>query len=329
MDVLERLSLEQAEAHDLLACVHRHRYALAAELCAGLRVADVPCGSGYGSRILSQAGAKVTGVDNDAPTIEAARAALATETGIVFECADVHEFVSRPLSRDFDAVVMFEGIEHLQRPEEALAALERHARQGMRLVASIPNSRTLAEDNPFHVTDFDYDTAMRAFEGFDDVEILYQFNAEGSLIRGSTGGDLEGRLVLAEHGEPDYCNNFIALVNFADRVSSSSAAATMQLELAPTHTRHMIGLERANRELWRVNQRLHRDHLGSADSAAAAQIARRDDARAQTPGRRARAAIGRRIPAPLRPLALGAWRFLRATLGLGGDRSARSRERGG
>jgi hypothetical protein len=156
---------------------------------------------------------------------------------------------------------------------------------------------------------------MRALDRFDDVVLLYQFNAEGSLIRGAFGDDLSGRLALAERGEPDYCNNFIAVVNFADDKLSRRAAAAMQLEVAPTHNRYMVELERANRELWRANQRLWRERLGIADSAAASRIARRDASRARSIAGRALGLLDRLVPAPLRPQASRAVKRVRALVG--------------
>ena len=50
MDVVERLTLEAAQADTMIACEHRQRYEFAAELCGGLRVLDLCCGSGYGIR---------------------------------------------------------------------------------------------------------------------------------------------------------------------------------------------------------------------------------------------------------------------------------------
>ena len=49
--------------------------------------------------------------------------------------------------------------------ERALELLREHAEQGVRVVASVPNSKMFEEHNPFHVTDFGYDEALAAFAG--------------------------------------------------------------------------------------------------------------------------------------------------------------------
>jgi SAM-dependent methyltransferase len=274
MDAVERLSLEQAGEQTLLALTHVHRYEVAAELCAGMRVLDLCCGSGYGTRLLSERVAAVTGVDNDEPSIERARAELGGDR-IAFERGDAYEWLERPLGDDFDAIVLLEGVEHLADPGRAIEQLRRHAEAGLTLVVSLPNSRPFREENPHHVSEFDAESARSAFERLPGATLLYQFNAEGSLIRSVAGGELEGRVTLADRAEIDYCNHILAIVN-ADRALASLAESTrMRLNVAPVHNRYMLDLERENRMLWRANQRLARNTGEAADSAAASALYRR------------------------------------------------------
>ena len=96
MDVVERLTLEVAKADTMLASEHRQRYEFAAALCSGQRVLDLCCGSGYGSAILAARAREVVGVDNDAATIETARATIAREApNVSFELADAVAFLSQ------------------------------------------------------------------------------------------------------------------------------------------------------------------------------------------------------------------------------------------
>jgi SAM-dependent methyltransferase len=270
MGVQERLSLEAASANTLLACEHVHRYRLAASLCHGLRVLDLGCGSGYGSAILRETADAVTGVDNDVATVDMARVTVGAEHDLSFEVADAAEYLRQHLNVSFDAIVCFETLEHVADPEGVLAVLENHAAAGLRIVLSVPNSRTLGEVNEFHVTDYGFDEAQEAFARFEEVAIFYQFNAEGSLIRHEYPAEVDGEFVLDQHGEPEYANHFIACVNLNERLRETGSLARMQLAAAPDFTRHMLALERANQELWRTNARLARQHLGVSDSAAAA-----------------------------------------------------------
>jgi SAM-dependent methyltransferase len=272
VDFQERLSPEEASARTLVAAEHVHRYELASELCKGLRVADVGCGTGYGSRILSAECPSVTGVDNDAEAIEIARRYFGSEGTVEFQVADGAVFVAGRLHDNFDAIVMFEALEHFDDLEGAIASLRRQAENGLRLVISVPNSRAFEEKNPYHRTDFSFEQAISAFEPFPRVTFLYQFLAEGSLIGSLESAEPQTKLVMAERGEPEYANHFIVCVNLEDVERFDGARA--QLALAPTYNRHMATLERANRELREANARLGKGNLGVADSAAASLIGR-------------------------------------------------------
>jgi 2-polyprenyl-3-methyl-5-hydroxy-6-metoxy-1,4-benzoquinol methylase len=271
VEAVERLTLEEAQEPTLLASAHVHRYQLAAELCRDLRVLDLACGSGYGSSILRDSCPEVTGVDRDEATIAEAQEKLGRPR-LSFEVADAHEVLRRELRDSFDAIVMLESLEHLEDPEEALASLRRHADDGLKLVVSVPNSRTLEEDNPHHVTDFGYDEAKAAFADFSDARFLYQFQAEGSLIRGADPSERDGRFALLDEGEPEYASHFIALVNFGE--AADEASARMQTAASPASLRYMRALEQANASLRQVNARLWRGRLGVADSAAASLLGR-------------------------------------------------------
>ena len=122
VDAVERLSLAEAGEPSLIALTHVHRYELAAELCAGMRVLDLCCGSGYGTRILSTTAAAVTGVDKHEASIERAKADLGDRDAISFERGDALEWLERPLAADYDAIVLLEGLEHLPDPGRALEA---------------------------------------------------------------------------------------------------------------------------------------------------------------------------------------------------------------
>jgi SAM-dependent methyltransferase len=275
MGVEERLTLEATSAHTLIATEHVHRYQLAAGVCEGARVLDLACGSGYGTRILRARAASVTGVDKDEATIRAAQASLGQEDDIEFIAADAAEYLESHAAAEFDVIVCFEGLEHLPDPARALTALEALAKAGKKLVFSVPNSKAFHEENEFHVTDFGYEEARAAFERFDDRFVLFQFLAEGSLIRSDDdSADLDARIELSEHGEKEYANHFICFVNCrTDGVTD----ARMQLAAAPVHNRYVVNLERSMREMWQTNARLARQRLGVDDSAGAAVISRFDD----------------------------------------------------
>lgn len=295
MDAVERLSLEQADAGTLLALTHVHRYEVAAELCAGMRVLDLCCGSGYGTRILSERAAAVTGVDNHEPSIERARAELGAREGIAFERGDAHEWLERPLGEDFDAIALLEGLEHLPDPGRALEQLRHHAEGGLTLVISVPNSKPFGEENPHHVSEFDFESAVAAFQRLPGAQVLYQYHAEGSLIRTAPGGELDGRVSLDERAEHEYCNHFLAVVNADRGLASLGASSRMQLSVAPSFNHYMLDLERENKRLRQTNQRLAREPLAIADSAAASALGPGDRPAELPPGLERVAEVGTRV----------------------------------
>lgn len=281
MDAVERLTLEAISAHSLIAIEHIHRYELAAELCAGLKVLDLGCGTGYGSGILAAACRRVVGVDNDVATVDTAQATVGRETGADFEVGDAHEVLARPLADEFDAIVLFETLEHLARPDEAIAALRARAEEGLKLLVSVPNDKALRAENPYHVSTYGYEDAVELAAGFGDGALLFQFLAEGSIVRGEDADDSAGRLVAVERGEPEYANHFLVCINFGDSEALRQATSRMHVEAAPLHNRYVLNLERANAELRRTNARLTRRRLGTADSAAASLLAQLETARAE------------------------------------------------
>jgi 2-polyprenyl-3-methyl-5-hydroxy-6-metoxy-1,4-benzoquinol methylase len=272
MDALERLSRDELRERTLLASHHLHRYHLAAALCGGLRVLDLGCGVGYGSRIIADAGAaSVRGVDIDSAAVEEAER-LYGEGSVSFDAADAVQALRRLDPDQVDAIVAFEVLEHLERFDAVMESLEELAAGGMRLLLSIPNSRTFGERNPFHVIDFDYDSARSTFERFPGMRLLFQHVAEGSVLIGA-GERLEGHVDQSQYAEPEYANTFVAVVGF-DSLDVAEVVAHLNVVAAPNHNRYMLGLQAGNRELTRVNDRLARDWLGKSDAAAASVIGR-------------------------------------------------------
>jgi len=273
MDVVERPPLEAVSAHTLLSLERVHRYELAAELCRGGRILDLCCGTGYGSGLLAQTAGSVVGVDNDAATIDAASQAI-ERPNVTFEVADANAYLRRRETSEFDCVVCFEGLEHLQDLDDALASLRRLASSGVRLILSVPNSRVFVEANEFPERNFDFESASDLFSSFETVQTLYQFPAEGSLIRTAeqSTGSFPIRGQLGEHGEIEAANTYLALVNFAPETTPLVPSGRAHLAFAPVHSRYLKALERANVELWQTNARLGRERLGQYDTAATATM---------------------------------------------------------
>lgn len=302
MDAVERLTPEQVSAPTLLALTHVHRYQLATALCSGKRVLDLCCGSGYGSAILAARAGSVLGVDSHAPSIERACNGFRDQR-VRFERGDAHDYLDRELAREFDAIVLLEGLEHLPDPARAVERLRGHAEAGMTLIVSLPNSVPFGEQNPHHVSEFDFESATAAFARLPNAQVLYQFHAEGSLICEAPVGDLDTQLNLSERADAEHCNHFIAVVNAEPEAVRGSSR--MQLAVAPAFNRYMLDLERENRQLWRTNQRLARGKLAQADAAAATVLRGQAGAEERLPGRlETAAAVGTRVARKLSTILL-------------------------
>jgi SAM-dependent methyltransferase len=110
---------------------HIRRYDLAAREVGGDSVLDAACGSGYGKTVIG-VGRRYLGIDVDPDPI-----AFATRNyGDGFQVGSVTGLELPDAS--FDAVVSFETLEHLDKPEHALDEFARVLRPGGRLVGSIP-----------------------------------------------------------------------------------------------------------------------------------------------------------------------------------------------
>ena len=135
---------------------HWHRYAAVAPLAAGKRVLDAACGEGYGSFLLAQRAAGVTGIDVAPAAIAHARERYA-RANLSFAEASV---TALPLpAASVDLVVSFETVEHLREQEAMLAEFRRVLAPDGVLVISSPNRPVYNEgggiENHFHVRELD------------------------------------------------------------------------------------------------------------------------------------------------------------------------------
>lgn len=148
--VSEERVIEGISAPEVLA-EHRARYAFAAKYVRNRRVLDLSCGSGYGSAMLHEAGAReVLGIDLDPEAIEIARRHYETP-GLTFMEGDALDL---PALEPFDVIVSFETIEHLDRPSRFLDGCNDLLCPGGMLFVSTPHRHRVTADgkpaNPFH-----------------------------------------------------------------------------------------------------------------------------------------------------------------------------------
>lgn len=166
---------------------HHARYRWAAPLVGGRTVLDAGCGVGWGSALLAQRAADVTGVDRSNLAIDEARR----------RHGDVAQFQLGDLCRlpfedaTFDAVVSFEAIEHVADTELALDEMRRVLRPGGLLLISSPNRGVYPDGNPFHLRELtSAELAQSLQRRFARVAVYRQQTYVASLL----GTDAELRL---------------------------------------------------------------------------------------------------------------------------------------
>ncbi|MCL4706839.1 methyltransferase domain-containing protein [bacterium] len=152
--ITERLVPETEESPELVR-LHLARYDFARQFVRGKKVLDVACGAGYGAVILQEAGAAlVVGVDNSTEALAHARAHYQNKN-LDFVLGNAEDLSPH---RDFDVVVSFETIEHLQNPEKFLREITRAlAPHGMLIISTPQRERGTLKTQPhnrFHVREW-------------------------------------------------------------------------------------------------------------------------------------------------------------------------------
>jgi SAM-dependent methyltransferase len=155
-------------------------YEWIARRVGGLRVLDMACGEGYGSRVLADTAASVVGVDANPEAHEHARLRysgrnLRFERGLV-------ESWGQPGS--LDAIVFLQTIEHVFDAPAVLAHFKDLLAPGGVAYITTPNLLTLAppgaekSENPWHIKEYRADEFTALCEGtFDAVDVLGLFHA--------------------------------------------------------------------------------------------------------------------------------------------------------
>jgi SAM-dependent methyltransferase len=210
-------------------------YRWIAERCRGLDVVDMACGEGYGTAVLAEHAARVTGVDANPEAHEHAKLKY-SRPGVRF-VRDLVESYDEPC----DAVVFLQTIEHVQNPGEILDHFRSMLRPGGVAFVSTPNVLTLAPEgaeksgNPWHVKEYRAEEFRDLCEAhFEQVDLLGLFHArklrlhELAIERG--WDDLHARLGITQRfyewftpaiserdfalrrGSPDRALDFVAVL---------------------------------------------------------------------------------------------------------------------
>lgn len=154
---------------------HTSRYEFAAAFVAGKNVLDFACGAGAGSYHLAREGKakSVTGMDVDAEAVGYAQDRFQWP-GLSYKVGNLEQEMP---GAQFDVVVSYETIEHVQNDAAAIQTLFRSLTPGGILILSTPNRLVTSPradrisdkpENPFHVREYVLDelTALVRQAGF-------------------------------------------------------------------------------------------------------------------------------------------------------------------
>jgi SAM-dependent methyltransferase len=104
-------------------------------VAAGARVVELGCGAGCVAAELASAGYDLTGVDGHRALVDVA---ASRAPGARFHCRDLRAGVPDLPERAFDVACLFDVIEHLDRPEQALETAIALTRPGGHVVGTVP-----------------------------------------------------------------------------------------------------------------------------------------------------------------------------------------------
>jgi SAM-dependent methyltransferase len=137
-------------------------------------ILDLGCGTGYATHYLESAGpTEMIGVDSSPASIEFARKNYPKHT---FICQDVYDF---DLQREFDIVMTFEVIEHVNDPQKLLNVAVKHLSGAGTLVLSTPNrlffslGRAKSILNKTHIHEFIDDELLTLLGKYFDSVLMY------------------------------------------------------------------------------------------------------------------------------------------------------------
>ena len=228
----ERIDIEDSPG-SLVASEHLGRYLWSAQLAQGHNVLDAGCGTGYGTAILARTGVKrVAAVDISQEAVDRASESNA-DLPVEVRQGDLRAL---PFADgEFDLVVCFEVIEHVEEPERVLDELARVlARHGV-LCISTPNRGVYPPGNPYHLHEYTAEEFEQALaKRFNHVELHRQsawlssaILSDSELAVSGTDASVPLRTVRAQDMEPGEETFTIALAS--------------RREIPPTHSLLTLG----------------------------------------------------------------------------------------
>ena len=175
----------------------RLRYEWGRKNIVGKKILEIGCSSGYGLRFFNDIeGIDYLGIDKDKETIKIAK----DNFGDYFQVADINDFDLQ----QYDTIVAFEILEHLENGKEIAQKLKKHCK---RLIATVPYKESYGYWGPFHKI---HEIEEKDFPGF-----KYEFlNDEGEIGDKAFEGYDDGLMLMKWEKKEFKCSTSIIIPTF-------------------------------------------------------------------------------------------------------------------
>lgn len=165
----ERPSFEPSNNVTVKRCFYAYEYA--ERYVQDKDMADIGCGSGYGTVHLARFAHTATGVDYSAETLANSRKEYADVSNLKFVDGKVPPV---PLETEsMDVITAFQFIEHIPNPVDFIRDVHRALKPGGVFLCTTVNAKMSLARNPFHVFEYDFAGMEKDFRlVFEDVEMI-------------------------------------------------------------------------------------------------------------------------------------------------------------
>ena len=157
-------------------------------------VIDLGCGTGYGSKLLSETAGEVSGIDYDGEAISYCRNNYEA-SNLTFIQSDILNY--RP-EKQFDIAISLQVIEHFDNVSVFLNKIKSCVKFNGRIFISTPNvspARKNMHENKYHLSDMDYaEFRSQLNKHFSKYEILGIAYAKDNILRKLIGFSLNYKL---------------------------------------------------------------------------------------------------------------------------------------
>ncbi len=172
----ERLYLGKTDIDPIGLAEHMNRYELAKKyLKNNFIVLDAACGTGYGSEILAKQCSKVIGFEFSNHALQWAEENKAGKN-LEYVQGDLNKILPFK-DEEFDAIVSFETLEHIENQENMLSEFKRILKKDGILILSSPDREIITGKahtiNHFHINELSKKEFIEKIQHYFHVEELY------------------------------------------------------------------------------------------------------------------------------------------------------------